>query len=167
MLIRTSVLIEIRNAVWAYKYNSLRPSRVDFDPRKSIDELRADLQPVVQEREEWSVGFASDFSPFKSDTLMASELPPGYGTAMMACLKKKRNGHFYTCAVTPYHCPMSLHHRHGRLPVDTVSLTNPNSGIHSAIQDNQVLTFTVLMVSLPFRYATPRSSILGKRVGRR
>ncbi|OBZ76539.1 hypothetical protein A0H81_03146 [Grifola frondosa] len=63
-LMRTSVLIEMRNAVWAYKYYTLRQSAVQLDPLKSAEEYRADKQMLVQELEGYLGTYSSDKSPF-------------------------------------------------------------------------------------------------------
>lgn len=62
MMIRTSVLVELRKAVWAYKYLSLRESSLFLDPLKSIADLRADAQLITHEVENWQEQFSSDFS---------------------------------------------------------------------------------------------------------
>ena len=62
MMIRTSVLVQMRKAVWAYKYLALRESSLDLDPLKSIAELRADAQLITHEVENWQEQFSSDFS---------------------------------------------------------------------------------------------------------
>lgn len=61
MSIITGVLIEMRKAVWAYQYLALQPSSVVLDPLKSIEDLQADAQLIVQEVEDWREQSSSDF----------------------------------------------------------------------------------------------------------
>ncbi|KAL1662887.1 hypothetical protein GGF50DRAFT_58030 [Schizophyllum commune] len=60
---RTSVLIELRNLVWAFKFYTLTDSQVTLDPLNTMTEFKADLSLLVQEVEQWEEGFASDKSP--------------------------------------------------------------------------------------------------------
>ncbi|KAI5892077.1 uncharacterized protein SCHCODRAFT_02625241 [Schizophyllum commune H4-8] len=60
---RTSVLIELRNLVWAFKFCTLTDSQVTLDPLNTMAEYKADLSLLVQEVERWQEGFASDKAP--------------------------------------------------------------------------------------------------------
>lgn len=70
----TSVLIEMRKAMWAFKYMSLKDSRVTLDPLKTIEDYKADAQTLVQEVEDWRDNLTSDFSrESTSETQLSSE----------------------------------------------------------------------------------------------
>jgi hypothetical protein len=58
--LRTSVLIMMRNAVWAYKYFTLQDSIVVLDPLKSPNDYMADSQTLLDEVTNWAAQFASD-----------------------------------------------------------------------------------------------------------
>lgn len=67
IMIRTSVLIELQKAIWAYKYYSLETSKVVLDPLKSNADLKADAQLIVQELTNWKEVRSSD--PSRSGAL--------------------------------------------------------------------------------------------------
>ena len=49
LTLRTSVIIQIRNLVWAYRFYTLEDSRVGLDPLKTIDEYRVDALTIQEE----------------------------------------------------------------------------------------------------------------------
>ena len=59
---RTSVLIELRNLVWAFKFYTLTDSKIAPDPLKMMEDYKEDLALLVQEVEKWEEGYASDKS---------------------------------------------------------------------------------------------------------
>ncbi|KAI5834573.1 hypothetical protein K523DRAFT_230246 [Schizophyllum commune Tattone D] len=60
---RTSVLIELRNLVWAFKFYTLTDSKIALDPLRRMEDYKEDLALLVQEVEKWEEGYASDKSP--------------------------------------------------------------------------------------------------------
>ncbi|KAL1753976.1 hypothetical protein FB107DRAFT_263818, partial [Schizophyllum commune] len=59
---RTSVLIELRNLIWAFKFYTLTDSKIAPDPLKMMEDYKEDLALLVQEVEKWEEGYASDKS---------------------------------------------------------------------------------------------------------
>lgn len=61
LAMRTSVVIEMRNIVWAYKYWALEDSRVVLDSQKSTVDFRANLFLLDTEIETASARYTTDF----------------------------------------------------------------------------------------------------------
>lgn len=61
LAVRTSLMIEMRKMVWAYKYWALADSKVTLDSQKPIEEIQMDLSTLDQEIETAGERFASDF----------------------------------------------------------------------------------------------------------
>lgn len=59
---RTSVVVELRKAVWAYKYLALADSNVRLDPMMELDHLQEQAHTIVQEVENWNESYSSDLS---------------------------------------------------------------------------------------------------------
>ena len=60
LAIRTSILIELRNVAWAYKYYALQDSSIKFDLLKSMPEFRQDVLTIKQEVENANSRYSSD-----------------------------------------------------------------------------------------------------------
>jgi hypothetical protein len=61
MALRTSLVIEMRNVVWAYRYYDLADSTVVLDSLKAAAEYRQDLLTVKNEIENADSKYATDF----------------------------------------------------------------------------------------------------------
>lgn len=57
---KTSVLIDLRNVLWSYRYDSLRTSSVTFDATKSIGDYQSDLSTILNEADSWKETYSSD-----------------------------------------------------------------------------------------------------------
>lgn len=65
MALRTSLVIEMRNITWAYKYYALKDSRVVLDVLKSTAEYRQDKLSIKQDIDNADAAYATDFErPF-------------------------------------------------------------------------------------------------------
>jgi hypothetical protein len=62
MMIRTNVILGLQKAIWAYKFFALKDSSVTLNPLKSIADLKADAQLIMQEVTSWKESSASDFA---------------------------------------------------------------------------------------------------------
>ncbi|KAL1720265.1 hypothetical protein EV715DRAFT_197400 [Schizophyllum commune] len=91
---RTSVLIELRNLVWAFKFYTLTDSKVVLDPLKDVEDYKADLALLVQEVEKWEEGFASDKSPIHFIRGINDPCFNGIGSGVIASLKEAYNATF-------------------------------------------------------------------------
>lgn len=61
LALRTSVTIEMRNLIWAYKYYALQNSKVRVDPLKRIEEYKADLVTIAEEMDASDSRYADDY----------------------------------------------------------------------------------------------------------
>lgn len=58
--LRTTVVIEMRNLTWAYKYYALENSKVDLDSLKPLAQYRDDVATIVREIQNADSKYASD-----------------------------------------------------------------------------------------------------------
>ena len=73
LTMRTSLVIEMRNLVWVYKYWALEDSQVVLDSEKSTADFRADLFFIDTEIETASSRYSTDFQRASSLHLSASQ----------------------------------------------------------------------------------------------
>lgn len=59
--VRTSLVIEMRKIIWAYKYWALQDSTVILDSQKPIEEFRMDISTLDREIETAAEQYATDF----------------------------------------------------------------------------------------------------------
>lgn len=75
---KTSILIELRNILWSYEYDSLRKSSVELDPTKGVEEYQSDLSTILGEVESWKETYSSDpsrkYSNESSDSILRSHI---------------------------------------------------------------------------------------------
>lgn len=62
LMLRTSIMIYMRDAVWAYKYYTLSDSSIVLNPLKSIQEYQQDSQMILQEVTTCKERYSSDFT---------------------------------------------------------------------------------------------------------
>ncbi|EAW13548.1 uncharacterized protein ACLA_055960 [Aspergillus clavatus NRRL 1] len=95
MALRTSVAIEMRNLVWAFKYYALEDSAITIDPLKRIEEYKADLLTVAEEMQTSDSRYTNDYQPF-SFPIPSSKLPLDYGQAIISSLKDSSHSGSFT-----------------------------------------------------------------------
>ncbi|KAL1699369.1 hypothetical protein EV121DRAFT_216345 [Schizophyllum commune] len=95
---RTSVLIELRNLVWAFKFLTLTDSQVTLDSLNTMAEYKADLSLLVEEVEKWEEGFASDKSPIHFQRDIED---PSFKNIAPDVLASLRDTHAATFALAP------------------------------------------------------------------
>ncbi|KAL1690569.1 hypothetical protein GGG16DRAFT_125546 [Schizophyllum commune] len=113
---RTSVLIELRNLVWAFKFYTLTDSQVTLDPLKRMEDYKEVLALLVQEVEKWEEGFASDKSPihFRRDID-----DPSFKNIAPDILASLQKDHTATFALAP---------NSSSLPTSTPFISGPFTG---------------------------------------
>lgn len=74
MTVRLNITVEMRNATWAYRFLSLRKSKVIMDPTKSIVFLKADALAIAREVEQWQEDFSSDAATYMPTPVRLSRL---------------------------------------------------------------------------------------------
>ncbi|KAL4746999.1 hypothetical protein BDW72DRAFT_206864 [Aspergillus terricola var. indicus] len=84
--IRTTLALELRNMVWAYKYWALKDSRVKPDSQNSISDYYSQLVTMDLEVEDVESWYQNDFQEYKK-TVRSNELPADYGNLTIAGLK--------------------------------------------------------------------------------
>ncbi|KAI0007533.1 hypothetical protein F4779DRAFT_619521 [Xylariaceae sp. FL0662B] len=184
--IRTSVAIEMRKMVWAYKYWALADSQVVLDSQKSPEGFRADLLMLDGEIEAIEERYATDFQPF-TWTVSSNDLPSNYGSLMIEGLKSEDHSasftlrpssdpnneeNFASIFVDGSHfrldgletflsgaTPRPEYIKNGVVQVDIQILT---SGIYADIQDNKVFNFTSLPRSVRLSYDLMESGEQGE-----
>lgn len=61
LALRTGVVIELQNMIWAYRYWALTDSTIVLDATKSTDQYLTDLYTITREMETISEQYSSDF----------------------------------------------------------------------------------------------------------
>ncbi|KAF7941575.1 hypothetical protein EAE99_001212 [Botrytis elliptica] len=89
-MLRTNIMIYMRDAIWAYKYYTLSDSTVVLDPLKTIVEYQEDLEMIVQEVTACKENYSSDFTPF-IPTIQTIDLPLNYRTSVVNALQSSSN----------------------------------------------------------------------------
>ncbi|KAF7960437.1 hypothetical protein EAE96_000118 [Botrytis aclada] len=86
MTVRTSVAIELRSLIWAYKFYTLEESSVSIDLWKPIEEYRIDALTIQEELQNADSRFAGDYQPYKFK-VYSTHLPPQYQSSIIESLK--------------------------------------------------------------------------------
>ncbi|KAI1349749.1 hypothetical protein F5Y01DRAFT_326928 [Xylaria sp. FL0043] len=185
LTMRTSLVIELRNLVWAYKYWALADSQVVLDSEKSTADFRADLFFIDTEVETASSRYSTDFQPFKY-TVHSKDLPANYGQMMIEGLCGDTHSARFTLVPrdalsrAPNFASVfteGSHFRldgldvvlHGAVPAPdamqdgkvAVDMQISTSGVYADIQDGDVYHFTSLPRSVRFSYDLTGSGELG------
>ncbi|KAJ8059762.1 hypothetical protein OCU04_011397 [Sclerotinia nivalis] len=63
-MLRNSIMIYMRDAVWAYKYYTLSDSSIVLDPLKTTLQYQQDSQMILQQVTLCKENYSSDFTPF-------------------------------------------------------------------------------------------------------
>ena len=90
-MIRTTILIEMRKATWAYQYLALAKSSVFLDPTKSIAELNQDTSMLGLEVENWAENYESDPLQYNPSPVLGSQV------CFLGLLKMATNNETYSC----------------------------------------------------------------------
>ncbi|RDW94223.1 uncharacterized protein DSM5745_01545 [Aspergillus mulundensis] len=104
--LRTTLMLEMRKMVWAYKYWALQDSRIVLTPQKPVEAFLADLALLDYEIETVlvSYGSGSDFQPFEQ-TVRSEHLPSDYGPELIKGLQGESHSASFT--LTPSVDPAS------------------------------------------------------------
>ncbi|KAI1271857.1 hypothetical protein F5Y07DRAFT_403944 [Xylaria sp. FL0933] len=185
LTMRTSLVIELRNLVWAYKYWALADSQVILDSEKSTADFRADLFFIDTEVETASSRYSTDFQPFKY-TVHSKDLPADYGQMMIEGLRGDTHSARFTLVPSdalsraPNFASVFTEGSHFRLDgLDVVlrgavpapdaiqdgkvamDMQISTSGVYADIQDGDVYHFTSLPRSVRFSYDLTESGDQG------
>ncbi|KAJ8059761.1 hypothetical protein OCU04_011397 [Sclerotinia nivalis] len=97
-MLRNSIMIYMRDAVWAYKYYTLSDSSIVLDPLKTTLQYQQDSQMILQQVTLCKENYSSDFTPF-SLTIQTLELPLDYPTSVVTALQS--DSHSVTITFSP------------------------------------------------------------------
>ncbi|KAK1237728.1 hypothetical protein MKX07_003564 [Trichoderma sp. CBMAI-0711] len=98
MALRTSVVIELQNMIWAYRYWALADSTVVPDSTKPIEEYSSDLYTITRDMETIDERYASDFEEFTYPD-KGEDLPFNFGQLLVQGLKSE--AHVGSFTLTP------------------------------------------------------------------
>ncbi|EHK19966.1 uncharacterized protein TRIVIDRAFT_155454 [Trichoderma virens Gv29-8] len=170
LALKTGVVIELQNMVWAYRYWALTESRIVLDATKSIEEYDSDLYQIARDMETVDEQYPSDFQGFTyyDDS---DKLPFNFGQLLVEGLAGETNTGSFTLAPNKALAGVFFggsHYRlsgldptlRGALPkkdavkdgVVIVHLQITTSGIYEDIQDGQVFRFASLPQSRQCSY---------------
>ncbi|KNG90700.1 hypothetical protein ANOM_001074 [Aspergillus nomiae NRRL 13137] len=185
---RTSLVMQMRKLVWAYKYRSLADSSAVLDSQKSIAEFKADLLTLDCEVRSVDEKYATYFQPFEYRT-SSSELPANYGDLMIQGLQGESHSAGFTLA--PAIDPADKNHfasvfndgSHFRLEgleiflqgvvpraeaihngVAHVDIDILTSGVYADIQGGKMYHFTGPAIQVRFSYEITESGEIGHTV---
>ncbi|TGO07854.1 hypothetical protein BTUL_0242g00190 [Botrytis tulipae] len=175
-MLRTSIMIYMRDAVWAYKYYTLSDSSIVLNPLKSIQEYQQDSQMIIQEVTTCKERY-STFVP----SIETNELPLDYHNSVVTSLQSSTNS--VTITLSP-NIANSNPNTHDLPPITgpftdgsrfrvfgmralllgarpksfgtnnkaLVRLKISTSGVYADVQDGKVYGFTIKPLSRPFEY---------------
>ncbi|KAL7934087.1 hypothetical protein V8C35DRAFT_327538 [Trichoderma chlorosporum] len=170
LALRTGVVIELQNMVWAYRYWALSESNIVLDATKSIEDYDSDLYQIARDMETVDEQYSSDFQGFtyydESD-----KLPSNFGQSLVEGLAVETHTGSFTLAPDKASAGVFFggsHYRlsgldptlRGALPqknavkdgVVIVHLQITTSGIYEDIQNDQVFRFASLPQSRQCSY---------------
>ncbi|KAF7875154.1 hypothetical protein EAF04_002326 [Stromatinia cepivora] len=181
LMLRTSIMIYMRDAIWAYKFYTMSDSSVLLDPLKTTNEYQQDSQLILQEVTACKEQYASDFTPFKP-SIETIDLPLDYPTSVVKSLQSTSS---VTITLTPATPNNELHNAQGLLPPvpgpftggsrfrvfgmrafllgaqplsfdrdnkALVQLRISTSGVYADVQDGKVYGFTIKPLDRPLEY---------------
>ncbi|KAI1205187.1 uncharacterized protein F4807DRAFT_471206 [Annulohypoxylon truncatum] len=176
MGLRTSLVIEMRNITWAYKYYALKDSRVTLDVLKSTAEYRQDKLAIKQDIDNADAAYATDFEPFNYPT-PSTKLPSNYHQLILDGLKSPDHQASFTLSPEldadgnrsfAAEFTKGFHYRlegmeptlRGALPQPesledgkvVVDLQISTSGLYQDVQDDQIFSFASLRQVRNFSY---------------
>ncbi|CDM30769.1 hypothetical protein DTO013E5_585 [Penicillium roqueforti] len=159
MALRTGVVIELQNMVWAYRYWALAESTLVLDIMKSVDEYNSDLYTIALAMETIDGQYGSDYQDFGYDH-KSEYLPLDFGSLLLEGLTSERHTGSFTLAPEEALAGQFVEGSHYRLSsldltligarpksefledgVVKVSLEITTSGIYSDINKDQVFHF--------------------------
>ncbi|KAI1496478.1 hypothetical protein F5X99DRAFT_414050 [Biscogniauxia marginata] len=186
MALRTSLVIEMRSIVWAYKYYALKDSRVVLDVLKSAVEYKQDRLNIMQDIDDADSQYARDDQRFDYKT-PSYKLPSNYHQLILDGLKSSPD-HKASFTLSPdldsdgkrsfaADFRDGFHYRlegmeptlRGAMPqpdklqdgkVDVV-LQITTSGLYQDVQDGQLFSFTSIHQVSRFSYELKASSEVG------
>ncbi|APA12273.1 hypothetical protein SS1G_10715 [Sclerotinia sclerotiorum 1980 UF-70] len=97
-MLRNSIMVYMRDAVWAYKYYTLSDSSIALDPLKTTLQYQQDSQMILQEVTSCKENYSSDFTPF-SLGIQTLELPLSYPNSVVTALQS--DSHSVTITFSP------------------------------------------------------------------
>ncbi|KAF7585361.1 hypothetical protein BBP40_011117 [Aspergillus hancockii] len=184
--VRTSLVIEMRKIIWAYKYWALQDSTVVLDSQKPIEEFVMDISTLDHEIETAAERYATDFQPFNW-TVRSHDLPSNYGPLMIEGLQSESHSASFTLAPStnpnnePSFASVFTDGAHFRLDgletflrgvvpqpdaivdgVVQVDIQISTSGVYADIQDGKVFNFTSITRSVRLSYDLTASGERGE-----
>ncbi|APA11695.1 hypothetical protein sscle_08g064650 [Sclerotinia sclerotiorum 1980 UF-70] len=183
LMLRTSIMIYMRDAVWAYKYYTLSDSSITLDPLKSTLAYQQDSQMIVQEVTISKERYSSDVTTF-IPTILTTDLPLDYATSVVTALQSSSNSVVITLSpnivnrdpssqnLPPITGPFTDGSMFrvsgmrafilGAVPhtyknnTALVRLTISTSGVYADVQGDNVYGFTIKALNRPFEYLMAR-----------
>ncbi|KAI9648028.1 hypothetical protein NHQ30_002656 [Ciborinia camelliae] len=186
MAMRTSLVMEMQNVIWAYKYWALEDSQIVLDSLKTTAAYSSDLVLIDLEIEAVNTRYVNGFQKFKR-SISSNQLPSDYGSAMIEGLKGEDHRASFTFAPSTdksdYQGFAGIfsdgnHFRvngletimTGVIPkpdsikdgVTTISIQISTSGVYADIQNNKAFNFTSPPKSIRFEYDLTASGDQGE-----
>ncbi|KAK5994343.1 hypothetical protein PT974_04817 [Cladobotryum mycophilum] len=97
MALRTGVVIELQNMVWAYRYWALAESKIVLDATKSIADYKSDLYQIARAMETVDEQYPSDFQGFTYRDA-SDKLPSNFGQLLVEGLTGETHSGSFTLA---------------------------------------------------------------------
>ncbi|OTA07035.1 hypothetical protein A9Z42_0078310 [Trichoderma parareesei] len=164
MALRTGVVIELQNMIWAYRYWALEDSKIIPDSTKPIEEYESDLYQITRDMETIDEQYPSDFQDFSYPDV-SEDLPLNFGQMLVQGLKSETHTGSFTLSPEEALAGSFYGGNHYRLsgldPTLRGALPNPSaskgadgmvivqlqittSGIYQDVQRGEILRFASL-----------------------
>ncbi|KAB8268286.1 hypothetical protein BDV30DRAFT_245887 [Aspergillus minisclerotigenes] len=174
MAVRTSILIQMRNVAWAYKFAVLDNDPIQVDPLKNVQDYRKDLSDSVMKLQRFKEQYPGGPSRFDTKIIPSQNLPAPYNTQIVEQLKASHKSTFTFIPKSPKthdHSPAGpfydgSHFRINRLEVTLVgaksNVTDKNmpdfafkistSGVYNDILKSDIFNFVGPVFSREYSY---------------
>lgn len=185
LALRTGLVMELRNMVWAYRYWALADSQVVLDSQKTTPDYRSDLYYIDRDIQTANERYATDFQPFQW-SVSSLYLHLDYPQSIIAGLQGKSHTASFTLipetdpAGSAATASVFIDGSHFRLDgletvlqgvvprpealkngVTQVDIQISTSGVYSDTQDGKVFHFTSLPRSVRFSYDIDANGVQG------
>ncbi|KNG88049.1 hypothetical protein ANOM_004109 [Aspergillus nomiae NRRL 13137] len=174
MAVRTSILIQMRNVAWAYKFAVLDNYPIQIDPLKNVQDYRKDLSDLVMKLQRFKEQYPGGPSRFDTKIISSQNLPVPYNAQIVEQLKASNKSTFTFIPKVPKthdHSPAGpfydgSHFRINRLEITLVgaksNVTDQNepdfafkistSGVYNDILKSDIFNFVGPVFSREYSY---------------
>ncbi|GFF40818.1 hypothetical protein IFM46972_06340 [Aspergillus udagawae] len=101
MTVRTSIVIQMRNLTWAYKYAALEDSGIGLSADKSTAEYSEDLSNILIHIANYKEKYPYGFQTLQPQAMGVKDLPTPYISALIESLKTTHSASFTFIPQTP------------------------------------------------------------------